>query len=107
MMETSDIIKISHGKWWVDMEKEDGGYFVAYGGDDKDGESLAFCYPVANGDALANAHLLAAAPELYTTVKTVEMWLDKEEKDISPVSEYELKVKIREALAIANGESCK
>ena len=104
-MGASDTIAITSGEWWVDMEKQQGGYFVSVGGKETGGESLAFCYPVPKGSVLANAYLMAAAPKLYKALKALiadaHYSAELNSWSIGPMSETGRLLLAKEALAEA------
>lgn len=64
-------MNISKGTWEVDTKKESGGYYIACRAKDGEGESVAFAFPMPEDETLANAHLIAAAPDMYEALKDI------------------------------------
>jgi hypothetical protein len=62
--------------WWVDPKKCERGYYISYGGDVKEGESIAYVFPQGKG-TLAIARLFSAANDMGKALKEARQSISK------------------------------
>lgn len=105
----TDTPKYTPGPWCLDVEPSDDGTFFVQTPEGRDGQCIAEVYNQTTPDTVANARLIAAAPELYEALRSLlaEVEADREAEDPQARTQMEWEdaplAAARAALAKAEG----